>query len=79
MKKILKLVFLIIVILSIFLIYKFTNNKYLNYTSIGDGLSKGIDSYANIDYGYSDYIYFSRRFKQIMGVSPRKYLEEMRI
>ena len=57
MKKILKLVFLIIVILSIFLIYKFTNNKYLNYTSIGDGLSKGIDSYANIDYGYSDYIY----------------------
>ena len=56
MKKNLKLVFLIIVILSIFLIYKFTNNKYLNYTSIGDGLSKGIDSYANIDYGYSDYI-----------------------
>ena len=27
--------------------------------------------------GYTDYIYFSRRFKQIMGISPRKYLEEM--
>lgn len=23
--------------------------------------------------GYTDYIYFSRRFKQIMGISPRKY------
>lgn len=57
MNKILKLVFLVIVILSVFLIYKSTNNKYLNYTSIGDGLSKGIDSYGNIDYGYSDYIY----------------------
>ncbi len=25
--------------------------------------------------GYTDYIYFSRRFKHIVGVSPRKYLE----
>lgn len=26
--------------------------------------------------GYTDYIYFSRRFKQIMGTSPRKYMED---
>lgn len=26
--------------------------------------------------GYTDYVYFSRRFKQIMGVSPRKYIED---
>lgn len=25
--------------------------------------------------GYTDYVYFSRRFKHIMGVSPRKYME----
>lgn len=25
--------------------------------------------------GYTDYSYFSRRFKQVMGVSPRKYME----
>ena len=24
--------------------------------------------------GYTDYVYFSRRFKQIMGVSPQKYM-----
>lgn len=27
--------------------------------------------------GYTDYVYFSRRFKQIMGVSPRKYIEDV--
>ena len=26
--------------------------------------------------GYTDYIYFSRRFKQIVGVSPQKYIEK---
>lgn len=25
--------------------------------------------------GYTDYIYFSRKFKEIMGVSPRKYMD----
>ena len=24
--------------------------------------------------GYSDYVYFSRRFKQVMGISPQKYM-----
>jgi len=24
--------------------------------------------------GYSDYVYFSRRFKQVMGVSPKEYM-----
>ena len=26
--------------------------------------------------GYNDYVYFSRRFKQVMGISPRKYRED---
>lgn len=26
--------------------------------------------------GYTDYVYFSRRFKQAVGMSPRKYMEE---
>lgn len=26
--------------------------------------------------GYTDYIYFSRKFKEIMGVSPRKYMQD---
>lgn len=42
-----------------------------------------IDTYKNLfsltdiaeRCGYTDYVYFSRRFKHIMGVSPRKYME----
>ncbi|MBQ3573155.1 MAG: AraC family transcriptional regulator, partial [Clostridia bacterium] len=25
--------------------------------------------------GYTDYVYFSRRFKKIVGKSPQKYME----
>lgn len=25
--------------------------------------------------GYTDYVYFSRRFKHVMGISPRKYID----
>ena len=25
--------------------------------------------------GYNDYVYFSRRFKHITGICPRKYIE----
>ncbi len=43
-----------------------------------------IDTYKNLlplseiseKCGYTDYVYFSRRFKQIMGVSPRTYMNE---
>ena len=27
--------------------------------------------------GYTDYVYFSRRFKQVMGLSPRSYLKDV--
>ena len=79
MKRILKLVFLTIVILSVFLIYKSTNNKYLNYTSIGDGLSKGIDSYGNIDYGYSDYVKdYLKDIEEEFKMTNLKYSEAIR-
>lgn len=52
----LKLLTLIILSLSVFFIYKVTNHNNINYTTIGDGLAKGIDCYGRIDYGYSDYI-----------------------
>ena len=51
-----KLIMLILTIISIFFIYKINNKNNINYTTIGDGFSVGIDSYGIIDYGYSDYI-----------------------
>ena len=51
-----KLLILILLSSSVILIYNKTNNHNINYTTIGDSLSLGIDSYGKQDYGYSDYI-----------------------
>ena len=51
-----KLLSLIILSLSVFFVYKYTNHNNINYTALGDGFAKGIDCYGREDYGYSDYI-----------------------
>ena len=51
-----KLIIFLLVIFVLFLIYKENHNHYFNYTSLGDGYALGINSYSEIDYGYSDYI-----------------------
>ncbi|MBE7025313.1 MAG: helix-turn-helix domain-containing protein [Ruminococcaceae bacterium] len=43
-------------------------NTYKNAFSLSDVAEKC---------GFTDYVYFSRRFKHIMGVSPRKYMESL--
>lgn len=53
MKKILTI---IIVLLSVFLIYLGFKDKEICYFSMGDSLANGINSYNAKDYGYSDYI-----------------------
>lgn len=55
MKKILKLLFLVIISLSVYFIYLKTNNKTYNFTSIGDNLSLGNDSFNIKNYSYVDY------------------------
>lgn len=51
-----KLLTLIILSISVFFIYRYTNHHNINYTTLGDSLSHGIDCYGRVDYGYSDYI-----------------------
>ncbi len=55
-RKHVKLIIFIIICLLIFIIYTRNNKNNINYVSLGDGFSLGIDSYDIIDYGYSDYI-----------------------
>lgn len=53
MKKILTV---IIVVLSVFLIYLGFRDKEIYYVSIGDGLASGINPYNQKDYGYGEYV-----------------------
>ena len=55
--KLKKTIFYLFIIISIFLIYKFTFNNNVNYVALGDDLAKGINSYGHVSYGYFDYIY----------------------
>ena len=56
MKRQIKLLILIILSLSVYFVYKSYNNNKINYVSLGDGFAKGINSYQQPSYGYSDYL-----------------------
>lgn len=45
-----------ICLISIFLIFIFSKDKKINYLSIGDTLTRGINSYNIVGYGYNDYV-----------------------
>ena len=55
-KKHIKLFIFIIVVISIYFIYKLNSNNNLTYLALGDGYALGENSYKSIDYGYSDYL-----------------------
>lgn len=56
-KKHLKLIVFIITCILIYIIYANNSNiKNINYISLGDGYAKGINSYGENSYGYSDYL-----------------------
>lgn len=48
-----KIVFVFIIFLVVFFIYKFNINNKIYYLSIGDYLSYGLDNFENTDNGYS--------------------------
>ncbi len=56
-KKYIKLIVLIITCIFVYLIYTNNHNiKNINYISLGDGYAKGINSYGEKSYSYSDYM-----------------------
>ena len=62
-----KIIFILILFLSCFLIYKFTMTDKINYVVIGDAISSGIDINYNKTKGYSlylkDYFEINNRLK----------------
>jgi len=51
-----KIIFILILFLSCYIIYNLTVDSKLSYLSIGDSLSKGVNIYGIKQYGYSDYV-----------------------
>ena len=51
-----KILCLIIICLTVYTIYYFNHTDKINYLSIGDSLSVGIDSNGNTNYGFSNYL-----------------------
>lgn len=51
-----KIIFIIILFLSCYIIYNLTYEDKFNYLTIGDSLSLGVNSYGIKQYGFSDYV-----------------------
>ena len=51
-----KVFFILILFLSCYFIYNKTIDNKLYYLTIGDALSKGINEYGVVSYGYNDYV-----------------------
>ncbi len=57
MKKYYKIIFLFIVFLFVFSIYKLFPKQKLNYIALGDSVAEGRNPYGETGYGYADYFY----------------------
>lgn len=68
MKKVTKLFFLILILISVYFIYNSTKNSKYHLLNIGDGLSQGINSYGVRDKGYIDYYkdYLNKKEKEVV-------------
>lgn len=51
-----KIIFIIILFLSCYIVYNLTLSDRFDYVTLGDSLSKGVNIYGIKQYGYSDYI-----------------------
>lgn len=51
-----KILFILILFLSCYIIYNLTTDNKINYLTIGDFLSEGLNVYGIKQYGYSDYV-----------------------
>lgn len=77
-----KILFYVFIVLSVFIIYKYTYKKEIKYVAMGDELSLGINSYDYNDYGYNDYLvdYFKQKNYDVnySNFSKRNYeLEDL--
>ena len=51
-----KIIFILILFLSCYIIYNLTTDSKVYYLTLGDSLSNGVNVYGVKQYGYSDYV-----------------------
>lgn len=71
MSRPIKLLILIIISLSVYFIYQSTKESNIQILSLGDGLSKGINSYTIVDYSHLNYYedYLKSKNKKVKVIS----------
>lgn len=65
-----KLILLLIVVIPVLLISKTNTKTNINYTSLGDGYSLGIDSYGEIN-GYNKFIKTNKKLTNYANISNK--------
>ena len=70
-----KIIVFILLLLIIYFIYITFHDDKINYLSIGDFLSVGVNSYNENSYGYSDYLkdYLSKKSIKDIADKARNY------
>lgn len=68
-----RILLLLGLLLSIFLIYKMTIDKKIYYVALGDSLAAGQNPYGAIGYGYSDYVSNYLKEKNILEFYTKKF------
>ena len=61
-----KLIFFVILCFIIYIIYSYFHTDKINYLSLGDSLSLGVNAYGDVNYGYSDYFASYLDRKQVL-------------
>ena len=73
MHRLRKLIFLLLLSSSVYFIYQTTHNATYHITSIGDGVSLGINSYGIQEYSYIDYLEEELQKKKENVISNKEY------
>lgn len=71
------LITIILIIVSIFTMYKLFSSDKIYYIALGDSLAKGINPYGEIGYGYADLIADSLKEKNKLKTYTKKYTENV--
>lgn len=74
LKKHYKFIIFILIVLTIFLIYKGNHKNYITYLPLGDGYALGINSYNIVDYGYCDFIKDKLQKENKLKFYTKKYM-----